>query len=55
LRAGYQTDDTDVTTGFKGFTFGAGLNLENKYNVDFSFEPYGELGNSFKLSLGADF
>jgi hypothetical protein len=53
-RAGYQTDNTGVTAGLKGLTCGVGLNIEEKF-VDFSYEPYGELGNSFKVSLGGAF
>jgi len=54
VRAGYQTDNTEIKTGLKGLTAGIGLNIESKY-VDFSYEPYGELGNSFKVSLGGAF
>jgi hypothetical protein len=53
-RAGYQMDNTTVTEGFKNFNFGLGLNFSDKY-VDVSFEPYGDIGNTYKLSLGGDF
>jgi len=53
-RAGYQMDNTTITEGFKNFNFGLGLNFADKY-VDFSFEPYGDIGNTYKMSLGGDF
>jgi hypothetical protein len=55
LRAGYYTEDDIIDSGFKDISFGLGMLVNSKYNVDFSFEPYGELGNAFKLSFGADF
>jgi hypothetical protein len=55
LRAGYFTDNTITDEGFRNFTFGAGINIDKKYHVDFSFEPYGILGNAYKVSFGADF
>jgi hypothetical protein len=55
LRAGYFTEDDAIDSGFKDISFGLGMVVNSKYNVDFSFEPYGELGNAFKLSFGADF
>ncbi len=54
LRAGYQMDNTTIEEGFKNFTFGAGINISDKY-VDFAFEPYGDLGNAYKVSFGGDF
>jgi hypothetical protein len=53
LRAGYQTDNTTVG-GFKNFTFGGGVNISGKY-ADFAFEPFGDLGNAYKVSFGGDF
>lgn len=53
-RAGYQMDNTTITEGFKNFNFGIGLDYASKY-VDFSFEPYGDLGNTYKLTIGGDF
>lgn len=54
VRAGYQMDNTTLVKGFKNVNIGLGLNFTDKY-VDFAFEPYGEIGNSYKLSLGGDF
>ncbi len=54
IRAGYQTDNSDVTSGIRNITLGFGINV-NKNCVDFSWEPYGELGNAFKLSLTCGF
>jgi hypothetical protein len=54
LRAGYQSDNTTIDSGFKNFTFGAGMNISDKY-VDFAFEPYGDIGNAYKVSFGGDF
>ncbi len=55
LRAGYFTENDIIDSGFRDISFGAGLNINSKYNVDFSYEPYGELGNAYKLSFGAAF
>lgn len=53
-RAGYQTDNTSAAEGLKGITAGIGLNFEGK-KIDFAFEPYGEIGESYKLSFGGEF
>jgi hypothetical protein len=55
LRAGYYTEDDLIDSGFKDISFGLGLLVNSKYNIDFSFEPYGELGTAYKLSFGASF
>jgi hypothetical protein len=55
LRAGYFTDNTKQTTGFRNISLGAGVNLNKLYNIDFALEPYGDLGNAYKMSFGADF
>ncbi len=55
FRTGYFTDNNIVDAGFKHISFGVGLNVNQKYTIDFSFEPYGELGNVYKSSFGADF
>ncbi|MEI7542803.1 MAG: PorV/PorQ family protein [bacterium] len=55
LRTGYFTDNTVVNNGFKNVTIGVGINVNQKYTVDFSYEPYGDLGNVYKASFGADF
>ena len=54
VRLGYQTDNTASTEGLKGLTAGLGVNLEGK-KIDFAFEPYGEVGESYKLSFGGEF
>ncbi len=53
-RLGYQTDNTGATEGLKGFTAGIGVNIDRK-KIDFAFEPYGEIGEAYKLSFGGDF
>lgn len=50
LRAGYRTD-IDSGSGFSG---GVGLKLLN-YQIDFCFAPYGELGDTHRISLRMDF
>lgn len=55
LRAGYFTDNNIVDNGFRNISFGIGASLDKKYTIDFSFEPYGDLGNVYKTSFGADF
>jgi len=52
-RIGYEGDNSDVT-GLKGIRFGLGLKYQ-KFNIDYCFEPYGDLGASNKLSLGFNF
>ena len=55
LRSGYFSDNNLIESGFSNVTFGLGINIDQKYAVDFSFEPYGELGNTYKTSFSADF
>jgi len=54
IRTGYQTDNTAVEEGLKNITFGLGIKLSDKY-ADFAYEPYGDLGNVYKVSFGGDF
>jgi|GEM_PF-1066429 hypothetical protein len=54
VRTGYQTDNTTIQDGFKNFTFGIGIRLSDKY-ADFAYEPYGDIGNTYKVSFGGDF
>ncbi|MBP7793002.1 MAG: PorV/PorQ family protein [Candidatus Goldbacteria bacterium] len=54
IRTGYHTDNTTIEEGFKNFTFGLGIKIAGKY-ADFAYEPYGDIGNVFKLSFGGDF
>lgn len=54
IRAGYQTDNTTIDEGFKNFTLGFGIKLSDKY-ADFAYEPYGDIGNVYKVSFGGDF
>jgi len=54
LRAGYQTDNSKETSGLRGITFGAGIDLTGKY-IDAAFEPMGDSGNSIKVSFGGTF
>ncbi len=50
IRAGYRTDE-DMGSGFSG---GIGLKLMN-YQIDYGFAPYGELGDTHRISLRMDF
>lgn len=50
LRAGYRTD-VDIGSGFAG---GFGLKIMN-YQLDYGFAPYGELGDTHRLSISMRF
>ncbi|MEW6620423.1 MAG: PorV/PorQ family protein [bacterium] len=50
LRAGYRTDP-DIGSGFSG---GVGLKVMN-YAIDYGFAPYGNLGDTHRISLRMDF
>ncbi|MCX7698377.1 MAG: PorV/PorQ family protein [Candidatus Goldbacteria bacterium] len=54
FRTGYHTDNTTIKEGFKNFTFGIGIKLSDKY-ADFAYEPYGDIGNVYKISFGGNF
>jgi len=59
LRAGYNSKIADTELGettslSNGLTVGAGLKL-GKLNLDYAFVPYGELGNTQRISLGIKF
>ncbi len=49
-RLGYNTITKDIV-GTKGIGIGLGLNY-NAYSFDYAFTPYGELGNTHKISIG---
>ncbi len=53
VRLGYETDYTGVD-GLRGLRLGTGIRYE-KFNLDFAYEPYGDLGQSFKVSFGLNF
>lgn len=53
IRAGYETDYTGVD-GLKGLRLGMGVRYE-KFLLDFAFEPYGDLGQAYKVSFGVNF
>lgn len=50
LRAGYLTGPKDKNLG-KKFTAGLGLKLSNIF-LDYAFVPYGDLGDTHRVSLG---
>jgi len=52
-RLGYNTITKDID-GLKGITLGLGANYKN-YKLDYAFVPYGDLGNTHKISLGLKF
>ncbi len=56
LRVGYKLDLAAVNTAgwSRGLTIGAGLQLD-KFNLDFAFLSYSELGSSFQLGIALDF
>jgi hypothetical protein len=53
VRAGYNTLNSSAG-GFSGFSMGGGLGYGN-FNIDFSFTPYGDLGNSYRYALVVKF
>lgn len=50
LRAGYRTDQ-DIGSGISA---GAGLRI-SKISIDYAYVPYGDLGNTHRISLGVEF
>lgn len=51
LRCGYNsTNDAD-----NGFTFGVGFNIGDTIKLDYAYIPYGELGNTQRISLTSKF
>ena len=52
-RLGYNTITKDLE-GLKGITTGLGINYKN-YKFDYAFVPYGDLGNTHRISLGIKF
>jgi len=52
-RAGYNSRSNE-TGNMNGMTGGLGVNYK-KYNIDYSFMPFGNLGNTHRISLGIVF
>ena len=52
-RVGYKTDSLLNINALAGLATGVGVKWD-RYVVDFAFTPYGDLGNSFRLSFGAN-
>lgn len=52
-RFGYNSRNTDAG-GFSGLSFGLGLGYSN-FAFDFALVPFGDLGNTYKYSLGVKF
>jgi len=50
LRAGYKTMKNPDLGGLTGVSGGMGINL-GKFNFDYSFTPFGDLGISHRVSL----
>jgi len=53
-RLGYKIDSAININPLAGLTVGVGFKW-NKYSADFAFIPYGDMGNAYRLSLGATF
>jgi hypothetical protein len=53
VRAGYNTRNKD-TGDLNGIAAGAGIKYQ-KYNLDYAYAPYGDLGNTHRVSLGVKF
>ncbi|MFH1258477.1 MAG: PorV/PorQ family protein [Elusimicrobiota bacterium] len=54
LRVGYNSERVNSLGGGAGLSVGAGFKYQN-YNIDYGFVPYGDLGNSHRVSLGVKF
>jgi hypothetical protein len=54
LRTGYQTLNTDVTSGFSGVSMGGGLTF-GRLGVDFAWVPFGDLGNTYRFGMHLKF
>jgi len=52
-RLGYNTITKEID-GLKGITAGLGANYKN-YKLDYAFVPYGDLGNTHRISFGIKF
>ena len=52
-RAGYKTGTKDID-GLQGIAGGLGLNYK-QYKVDYAFVPFGDLGNTQRISLSVSF
>lgn len=52
-RSGFQTIGKDVS-GFQGLTLGLGVRYL-RYNFDYAFVPYGDLGSTHRMSVGIIF
>lgn len=50
LRGGYNTANTDPTSGLTGVSFGMGLSWRN-VSFDMAWVPYGILGNTFRYAF----
>ena len=53
LRAGYRTQTTN--NGVNGFSAGGGIILYKNIEIDFAWVPYGELGDTYAMSLNYKF
>ncbi len=55
MRAGYKIDRMIDINPLAGFSIGGGVKLQEHYCVDFAYVPYGDLGQTLKMSFGAEF
>lgn len=53
-RLGYNTQTTTSIGGFTGASFGVGLGAR-QFDADFAFVPFGQLGQTFRMSLSMRF
>ncbi|MBI3565954.1 MAG: hypothetical protein HY079_12210, partial [Elusimicrobia bacterium] len=55
-RAGYQFGHGSDQLQSKLVGLGAGLGLKfGRFKLDYAFQPYGDLGNTHRVTLGARF
>ncbi|MFC1522851.1 PorV/PorQ family protein [Elusimicrobiota bacterium] len=53
-RAGYKTN-TDGLDTMDGLSIGIGARISKKYGMDYAWVPYGDLGDTHRISLSASF
>lgn len=56
MRAGFENnEDRDKLGKNTGFSLGLGAKFSRNYRLDYAWLPYGDLGNTHHLSMGANF
>ena len=53
-RAGYNSRTFGSVSGFSGISFGAGFGF-GRFDVDYALVPFGDLGQTHRISLSGKF